>query len=84
MSERQLQRLFLEHMGVPPKWVVQRFRLQEAVHRLSSSEAVDLAGLAQSLGFFDQAHFTREFTREFTRLIDRSPASYRRTQAQAG
>ncbi len=76
MSERQLQRLFREHVGVPPKWVVQRFRLQEAVHRLSRSEAVDLADLAQSLGFFDQAHFTREFSR----LIGRSPASYHRTQ----
>ncbi len=80
MSERQLQRLFQEHVGVPPKWVVQRFRLQEAVHRLSSPEAVDLADLAQSLGFYDQAHFTREFSR----LIGRSPASYRRTQTAAG
>ncbi|MBB2484578.1 AraC family transcriptional regulator [Mitsuaria sp. WAJ17] len=80
MSERQLQRLFRPHVGVPPKRVAQRFRLQEAVHRLSSQEAAELATLASSLGFFDQAHFRCEFNR----LIGRSSASYRRARTSAG
>jgi hypothetical protein len=76
---RSLQRLFSNYVGVSPKWVIQRFRLQEAVSHLSKNEPVDLAALAQALGFFDQAHLTRNFTR----LVGCSPLAYWTSQ-QAG
>jgi AraC-like DNA-binding protein len=72
IGERSLQRLFSNYVGVSPKWVIQRFRLQEAIAHLSTRDAVDLAGLANSLGFFDQAHLTRDFTK----LVGCSPLAY--------
>ncbi|MBB3220215.1 AraC family transcriptional regulator [Pseudoduganella umbonata] len=76
VPERGLQRLFQEHVGVPPKWVVQRYRLQEAAALLAAPACPDLAALAQQLGFFDQAHLTRAFTA----LVGRAPQAYRRSQ----
>lgn len=76
VNERSLQRLFSNYVGVSPKWVIQRYRLQEAMAHLSTNEAVDLAGLAHALGFFDQAHLTRDFTK----LVGCSPLAYWATQ----
>lgn len=76
ISERTLQRLFSNYVGVSPKWVIQRFRLQEAMGHLSTRDSVDLAHLAHALGFFDQAHFTRDFTK----LVGRSPLDYWKSQ----
>jgi AraC-like DNA-binding protein len=76
IDERALQRLFSNYVGVSPKWVIQRFRLQEAAWRLAQREPVDLAALACELGFFDQAHFTRSFTK----LVGTSPMEYWRSQ----
>lgn len=72
IDERALQRLFSNYVGVSPKWVIQRYRLQEASWRLAQPGPVDLADLAAGLGFFDQAHFTRDFTR----LVGTSPLAY--------
>ena len=74
LSPRALQRLFSNYVGVSPKWVIRRLRLHEAAFRLASAEAFDLARLAQDLGYFDQAHFTRDFTK----LVGRPPSQYRR------
>lgn len=71
---RGLQRLFGEYVGVSPKWVIQRYRLLDAVERVASGTAVDWADLALDLGYADQAHFIREFRK----LIGRSPADYAR------
>lgn len=76
IGERSVQRLFGNYVGVPPKWVIQRFRLQEAMAHLARPNAPDLAGLAQTLGFFDQAHLTRDFTK----LVGHSPMAYWRSQ----
>jgi AraC-like DNA-binding protein len=64
LSVRALQRLFRRFVGVGPKWVLQRYRLHDAVTAIDSDPEVmaDLAGLAASLGWSDQAHFTRDFT----------------------
>ena len=76
MDERALQRLFSNYVGVSPKWVIQRFRLQEATWRLAAPGPVDLSALAAELGFFDQAHLTRGFTK----LVGLSPLAYWKTQ----
>ncbi len=76
IEERALQRLFSNYVGVSPKWVIQRFRLQEATWRLAAQGAADLADLACELGFFDQAHFTRQFTA----LVGQSPMEYWKSQ----
>ena len=76
IGERRLQRLFANYVGVPPKWVIQRYRLQEAIWRLAQPDAPDLASLAHELGFFDQAHFSRRFAE----LVGSTPLDYRRSQ----
>ncbi len=59
---RRLQRLFAEYVGVSPKWVMRRARLQEAAMRAEQGGDVDWAALASGLGYADQAHLTRDFT----------------------
>lgn len=76
IGERSLQRLFGEYVGASPKWVIQRYRLQEAVSHLARADVPGLADLAQALGFFDQAHLTRDFTR----LVGHAPMAYWRLQ----
>ena len=61
LSIRQLQRLFRKYVGVTPKWVIKRFRLQEAAERLEHDEAAQWADLAAQFGYFDQAHFIKDF-----------------------
>jgi AraC-like DNA-binding protein len=72
VSERTLQRLFRRYVGVGPKWVLQRARLHDAVERIDAAAYDDLAALAHELGWFDQAHFTRDFTA----LVGQPPAAY--------
>ncbi|MGW4633067.1 AraC family transcriptional regulator [Nocardia sp. NPDC004415] len=74
---RTVQRLFRRYVGAGPKWVLCRFRLQDAADRLARGEGLDLADLAADLGYFDQAHFTREFTTQ----IGMAPSEYARAAA---
>ncbi|MBW8705664.1 Transcriptional activator FeaR [Streptomyces sp. MBT84] len=71
MSVRQLQRLFAEYVGIGPKWVIRRARMQEAAAR-AATDPQDWSALAAELGYADQAHFTRDFTA----CIGASPAKY--------
>jgi AraC-like DNA-binding protein len=75
IGTRRLQRLFATYVGVPPKWVIRRARLHEAVERLDRGDDVDLAFLARELGYFDQAHFARDFRS----AVGRPPTAYART-----
>lgn len=72
LSQRTLQRMFRRYVGVGPKWVLQRFRLHDAVVMLDSAEPPDLSSLAVELGWFDQAHFSRDFAD----LVGVPPATY--------
>jgi len=62
---RRLQRLFAEHVGVGPKWVLRRYRLCEVTERIATGERIDWAGLAADLGYADQAHLVRDFAALF-------------------
>lgn len=72
ISKRTLQRLFSHYVGVSPKWVINRYRLQEAAERVAESEAVDWSKLAVDLGYFDQSHFINDFKL----IIGKTPAEY--------
>jgi len=81
VSVRSLQRLFAGYVGVSPKTVLARYRLQDAAATIDAEEAVDLADLAASLGWFDQAHFSRDFRA----VVGVPPATYlRRARTDAG
>lgn len=60
-AKRSLQRLFREYVGVPPKWVIRRYRLHELVEQLNAGERLHLAQTAVQLGYFDQAHLINDF-----------------------
>lgn len=61
MTERSLQRLVARRLGLTPKWLIQRRRLHEAADRLRG-QPIALAELADTLGYADQAHFSRDFS----------------------
>jgi AraC-like DNA-binding protein len=61
LSERALQRLVHRRIGLTPKWLIQRRRLQEAAERLRERGS-SLADVAAVLGYADQPHFSRDFT----------------------
>ena len=62
VAERTLQRLLHKRIGLGPKWLIRRRRLQEAAERLRD-DSDGLAVIAADLGYADQAHFTRDFRR---------------------
>ncbi|MGB6005708.1 MAG: helix-turn-helix transcriptional regulator [Ornithinimicrobium sp.] len=72
VARRRMQRLFEKYVGAPPKWVLARYRIHDAVSDLDAGYAGSLADLATHYGWFDQAHFTREFTE----LVGIPPSSY--------
>lgn len=78
LNVRTLQRRFRAYVGVHPKWVIQRYRLQEAAQRLRAATPIALARLAADLGYADQAHFVRDFRR----VVGRPPGDF--TRAQGG
>lgn len=58
---RALQRLFDDYVGVSPKWVIDRYRMLEAVETLNAGAPDSLTELAHRLGYFDQAAFNHAF-----------------------
>jgi AraC-like DNA-binding protein len=60
-SARTTQRVFRRYVGVPVKWVLCRYRLQQAALEIESHSDVDYADLAVRLGWYDQAHFINDF-----------------------
>jgi AraC-like DNA-binding protein len=79
LSVRSLQRLTAEFVGMNPKWLLQRQRLQDAAARLRDAPSTGLAALAAELGYADQAHFSRDFAA----VVGLAPGEYsRRTQSE--
>ncbi|MGV9711564.1 helix-turn-helix domain-containing protein [Gordonia sp. NPDC003424] len=60
VSERTLQRLTHRRLGLNPKWLIQRRRLQESAERLRNPDTT-LALIAAELGYADEAHLVRDF-----------------------
>jgi AraC-like DNA-binding protein len=72
IGKRSLQRLFRDYVGVPPKWVIRRYRLHELVSRLEAGEPLNWPDLALELGYYDQAHLIHDFRS----ITGYSPAGY--------
>lgn len=77
MNKRALQRLFGNYVGASPKWVINRYRLHEALELIANGRPPDWTTLALNLGYFDQAHFIRDFKT----LVGHSPAQYAKQAA---
>lgn len=75
LDKRSLQRLFQKYVGVGPKWVIQRYRLHEAIALVQAGKTLSWTDLAQELGYFDQAHFVRDFRQ----LVGMTPGEYEKS-----
>lgn len=79
MTTRTLSRLVRHRIGVTPKWLIECRRLQRAATTLYTRPDSDLATLADSLGYADQAHFTRRYRL----VLGESPDQTRRAGAES-
>lgn len=74
LGRRQMERLFLDAVGLSPKTACRVARFRAALRRLGAEPRLPLARLALETGYHDQAHFTREFRA----LAGITPGAYRR------
>jgi AraC-like DNA-binding protein len=79
LGTRTLQRMFLQHAGVPPTWVLRRYRLLDAAEAAAEGQPVEWAALAADLGYADQAHLIRDFRA----ATGQTPAAYAQSQRTA-
>jgi len=75
-SSRTLERVALAYTGFTPAALIRRRRLQEAAERLRCDPTLELAELAQELGYADHAHLTRDFRQ----VLGFTPSGYRDRQ----
>ena len=61
VSERQLERLFDEHVGYGPKAFARVARLRRATSAIERGSIASWARLAVDCGYADQSHLVREF-----------------------
>jgi AraC-like DNA-binding protein len=62
-SPRWLQRLFLETVGVTPKFFARMARAARAAELMAAHARAPLADVAAQAGYADQSHMTRDFVR---------------------
>lgn len=74
-SERWLQQLFREYVGVGLKWFLQRRKLLAAAERVRSEREPNWAALAYDLGYSSQQHFITDFRK----VLGSTPLQYRRS-----
>ncbi len=71
ISQRTMERLFLSHIGVTPKFFSRICRFHQAMDHLKKGGQEDLARLALDCGYYDQSHLCLEIKR-FTGLTPRA------------
>ncbi len=66
LSERQVQRLFNEYVGIPPKKYFEIKKIESAIKLFKTS--LNLTEIAYSSGYYDQSHFINSF-KNYTGLL---------------
>lgn len=72
LSQVQLERQCRRTLGISPRSLIQRQRIEHAVHLISSTDAT-IGDIASACGFYDQSSFTRQFRH----LLGLTPGAYR-------
>ena len=79
LSAAQLERLSRRVLGLTPKQLIMRFRLEEAL-RLLDTTTLALVEIAPACGYYDQSAFHRHFRR----VVGCSPSAWRTTTSAGG
>jgi AraC-like DNA-binding protein len=74
LSPVQLERQTRRTLGLSPRRLLQRLRLEHAVLLITSTDQ-SLGDIAAACGFYDQSSFTRQFRS----VLGRTPGAYRRS-----
>ena len=74
LTRRRVEQRFLESIGVPMGLFLRKSRFDDSVDCLIGGKPKNLTQLGLDLGYYDQAHFSREF-KEFAGI---SPKQYQR------
>lgn len=72
VGARTLQRMFREHAGVSPLWMIRRYRLIDAADAARGGAPTSWSELAADLGYADQAHLSRDFKS----VVGMTPSQY--------
>lgn len=73
-SERWIQALFAEYIGVGLKWFLKRHTLLSATERIRVAEQPDWTAIAYDLGYSSQQHFITDFKR----TVGLTPLQYKK------
>ena len=73
-SERGLQQLFQDYLGIGLKWLLQRRRLLAAAGQIRATEKPDWAAIAYDLGYSSQQHFITDFKQ----VLGKTPKQYKK------
>jgi AraC-like DNA-binding protein len=73
-SERWVQQLFRDYLGIGLKWLLQRNRLLAAAELIRDSDRPEWTAIAYDLGYSSQQHFNTDFKA----VMGRTPTQYKR------
>ncbi|MCI0393745.1 MAG: AraC family transcriptional regulator [Chloroflexi bacterium] len=73
-SERWLQQLFQDYVGIGLKWLLQRHRLLSAAEHIRESDNPDWVAIAYDLGYSSQQHFINDFKQ----VLGKTPVQYKK------
>jgi len=63
VSQRQMERLYRQYVGLPPKRVSSLIRYQNVWHEMISSPVFNIQDAVARYGYTDQAHLLKDFKR---------------------
>ena len=73
-SERWLQQLFLDYVGIGLKWLLKRHRLLAAAQQIRENDQPNWAAIAYDLGYSSQQHFITDFKQ----VLGKTPRQYKK------
>ncbi|MEX0708275.1 MAG: helix-turn-helix domain-containing protein [Woeseia sp.] len=78
LNSRQLHRLFMKVVGIPPKHYAKIVQTNAVIGALIKHDEAQIKELALEHGYFDQAHFIRDFRR----FVGTNPTGFLRSRSQ--
>ncbi|MET1032981.1 MAG: helix-turn-helix transcriptional regulator [Candidatus Saccharimonadales bacterium] len=73
-SDRWLQQLFQDYVGIGLKWLLQRHKLLTAAEQIRQNDQPNWADIAYDLGYSSQQHFITDFKK----VLGKTPLQYKK------